>query len=292
MALRGKKLSSDGAKAFAALHGFAPPPPQELEFRQPRGWLADLYDITRVEGIRRMDLGFGPHPKRFYHDYAPGHGPTMATDADGWGFLINGRYEITDHGIEDSDMAHYNMVRNARGQYVPVAHYSQNPYAMHRNSYGYGAQSNPWNPALSAMLLIGGGLLGGVLVNAAIQAMPARIGDTAKDGISLVIAGIAAYVPSSMGARLAGIAAAVTLVGGVVNRRTDATNRLVGWVNTRFASMYDRMMPAGGAAAATPTPGSTPAMQIPANNPAPGANGTMGYGVDSFGLPIIQFAGN
>lgn len=280
MGLRGRALGDDGARAFTALHGYRAPAPAALAFRLPRKYLADLYDITRVEGTRRMDLGFGQHAKPFYHDFKPGHGPTIATDADGWGFLINGKYTVTDHGIEDTDMVRY-MVQGPGGRFIPAAHYSQSPtagmYAMHR-------QSNPWNPMLSVGLLVMGGLLGGMIVNAAVQALPARVGDTVKDGVSLVLAALALYVPSSMPmGRWFGVGVGAVLVGGVVNRRTDASNRVVGYIHTKFAALYDRVLPApaGGAPGGLPAgaPGSTPA-----SNPT--------AGIDAFGLPTVNWTGS
>lgn len=260
--MRGKPLGDDPRRAFLDLHGFVPAAPTPIKFRLPRKYLVDLYEVTRVEGDRWVDMGTGPRAQRFYHDFAPGHGPTIATDADGIGYLIDGRYHVTTHGIEDTDMAHY-MVRNRHGRFVPVHHYRQH-HGMHH--YGH---RNPWSPMVSGLLLVGGGLLGGLVVNAAVQALPASVGDTIKDGVSLGLAALAVYIPHSGGGRLFGISAAAILAGGVINRRTDVTNRIVGWVHTKFAALYDR---AGGST--TQATRSTEGLPM---------------GTDRYGLPTMEF---
>lgn len=271
----GRKLSKNPRQAFTELHGFPPGPPVDYRYRLPKGQLVDLYKITRLEGDRVVDIGTGAFDKRFYHDFSPGSGPTLAADAEGDGYLLGGNYKITTHGIEDNPM-HY-MVRGRHGQFVHMRHYPQH---MSHNPYHYGMQRNPWGPVVSGLVLIGGGLLGGLLVNAAIQALPARVGDTVKDGISLGVAALAVYIPSSMGGRLAGVAVAAALVGNVINRRTDATNKLVGWVHTQFARLYDRVGGMG---------------MSGTNQVASGAQETrpvsgLGSGTDRFGLPTVQYS--
>jgi hypothetical protein len=304
----GRTLPRDPVGAFRALHGFRPAAPTLTRVPTPRAHLVDLYQITRLEGLRWTGnelLGVRPTPKPFFHNSQPGAGPTLAADAVGHPFLVGGTWRITDHGIEDDTttteatenptMARGFMARNSAGQFVPsgrshgygamVPRYAQAPAVYYSPSYG-GGYSNPWNPGpvITAALVVGGGLLTGLAVNAVVQALPVRVGETVKDGISIAAAIVFAFVPSTFATRLFGISAAAVLVGGVINRRTDATNRVVSWIHTKFAALWDRAM--GPATPANPT---NPAVTPPAG--APPQLGAGAADVDAFGLPVVRWSG-
>lgn len=231
---KGRPLGSDGARAYRALHGTDAGPPHRVGFRLPRGELVDLYRLTAIEGDRLVDEGFGREWVAYRHDFAPGHGPHLAADADGWGFLIGGRYEITDHGIEDNAMRRY-------GSFVPMSyHFRSNPEV---GSAGRG------------LLALGAGLVGGVALAALIQAAPeSRVSANVKDGISVAVALAAVMLPGPGTGRMVGGAIAASLALGVANRRFAISDKVAAWVDARARSVYARLLPAPSGGGGTTPP--------------------------------------
>ena len=240
MARRGRPLGTDGARAYRALHGLDAPA-RAVPFRLPRAPLVDLYRVTALEGERLQDEGLGAGWIPYRHEFARGHGPHLVADADGWGHLYGGRYEITDHGVEDTMRRYHHGFHHGHhgGHFVPMhMHFRRNPDG---------------SAMLRGVLAIGAGLVGGVAVSAAIRALPeSKVSANVKDGISIAAALAAAMLPGPGTGRMVGVSLATALALGVVNRRYSVSERVASYVEGRARDVYDRLLP-GGTASCAPT---------------------------------------
>lgn len=93
---------------------------------------------------------------------------------------------------------------------------------------------------LASLVILGGGLLCGAIVNAAVQALSSRASYASLDVLSLLIAALVVWLPVTSTGRLVGLSAGAVLISAVINRRTDMTNRIVGWVHMRCWRLFDR----------------------------------------------------